>query len=457
MVARGAQEHDLLHRKETFLTADLAGLQGSGAGRLGRYASVSREVVWIGGGQVGAVLAALVGLTWLTAFLPPGEYGQLALMLSLANLVGLVIFGPLAAAASRFLEPSRERGEHGALLEAVRALVVRRAVWFAAATVTIAILCGVVGTLQLFAFVVLAGLFAFALSMTTLLEAILNAGRLRRDVAVHRALQQCLNYGLALAFVAAWMHSALVAMLGFVIGASVTAVSEHRILTRRVLPPPPSAGAAAPPSSAVDEWSGRVRTYARPYERWGGLQWLQSASDRWALLLVSGVHDAGLYAVVYQLGYTPLGLLANLLVQTIEPVAFARAGDASATERLVRAQRLRRLTMQLFAGATAAAIVGASLVHGLAFRLVVDQAYWSVSPLLPWLVLAAGLFGLGQLQAVKWLILVRPERMEKPRIILSALGVVLIVAGAVFGGVPGVALGQVLSSLLFLAGMVVLR
>jgi hypothetical protein len=62
--------------------------------------SGSREVLWIGSGQAGAVLAALAGVTWLTKFLPPGEYGQLALMLTLANLVGLVIFGPLAAGSS---------------------------------------------------------------------------------------------------------------------------------------------------------------------------------------------------------------------------------------------------------------------------------------------------------------------------------------------------------------------
>ena len=420
----------------------------------GRYGAMGREVAWIVAGQAGAVSAALAGLTWLTAFLPPAEYGQLALMLSLANLVSLVIFGPLAAAGGRFLEPARERNEHLALLHAIVGLVARRGRLFGLLTLASAFVCAVAGWRQLAVFIILAALFAFALSMVTTLEAVLNAGRLRREVAVHRALQQFLNYGLALGLAATWTNTGgVAAMLGFCIGATVTACSEIRVLRARLWP----ASSERPASAVVGEWRTKVLGYARPYERWGGVQWLQSASDRWALLLTSGVADAGLYAVVYQLGYTPLGLLANLLVQTIEPVAFARAGDASGADRLENAQRLRKRTMILFGGVTLAAVVGAWLLHRIVFHALIDQAYWPVSPLLPWMALAAGLFGAGQLQAVKWLILVRPERMEKPRILLNTLGVVIIGIGAMTGGVTGVAIGQVLSSLLFLAGMAVLR
>ena len=451
-MASGPQIYDLLHRKETSLT-DTIRLASPPHGNPRRYLSFSREIAWIGGGQAASVLAALVGLTWLTRFLSPGEYGQLALMLSLANLVGLVMFGPLAAAAGRFLETARERGEHSALLHATARLIAYRGRLFGVGSAVVAILCAAAGFRHAAAFILLASLFAFVWSMTTTFEAILNAGRLRREVAVHRAMQQILNYGLALALVAAWRHSALVAMLGFVAGAAVTAMSEARVLNARVWRSPRDQAN----SDSIEEWCARMRAYARPYERWGGPQWLQAASDRWTLLLASGTHDAGLYAVVYQLGYTPLGLLANLLVQTIEPIAFARAGDASTSERLPHAQRLRRTALALFSATAAIAVVIAALLHGFAFRVLVDPAYWPVSPLLPWMALAAGLVGAAQLQAVKWLILLRPERMEKRRILLSAVGVVLIAAGAVIAGPAGVAAAQVVFSLLFLAGMLALR
>jgi O-antigen/teichoic acid export membrane protein len=452
-VAQWLEEHDLLHRKETSLSDEIARPQAWRLGRITPHLSRSREVLWIASGQIGAVLAALAGLTWLTKFLPPSDYGQLALMLSLANLVGLVIFGPLAAAGSRFLEPAREQHQHPALLLAIARLIRTRSRMFGLGTLLAVIVGGLVGGGPAAAFVLLAALFAIGLSMITVLEAILNAGRLRREVALHRALQQLLNYGLALGLVAVWTPSALVAMLGFVVGVTVTVASEVRVLRRSLWP----ASAAGTAPDVVGTWREKVIAYARPYERWGGLQWLQTASDRWALLFTSGVHDAGLYAVVYQLGYTPLGLLANLLVQTIEPVAFARAGDASTADRLAHAQRLRRTTMKLFGGAVALAVAAAFLLHGFVFRVVVDPAYASVSPLLPWMALAAGLFGTAQLQAVKWLILVQPGRMERARLVLSTLGIAIIVTGAAVGGLSGVAAGQVLSSLLFLIGMIVLR
>jgi O-antigen/teichoic acid export membrane protein len=332
-------------------------------------------------------------------------------------------------------------------------LVVRRGRWFALGSLGAALVCGVLGGPAMAAFALLAALFSFVFCMTTVCESILNAGRLRREVAVHRALQQVLNYGLAIGLIALWTSSALVAALGFCAGVAITAASEWRVLRARLWATSPDHRGA----EAIAEWDTKVRAYARPYERWGGLQWLQTASDRWALLLASGVADAGLYAVVYQLGYTPLGLLATLLVQTIEPVAFSHAGDASAVERLARAQRLRRQTMALFGGMTLVAVLAAWLLHRVVFEAFIAPAYWPVSSLLPWMVLAAGLFGLGQMQAVKWLILVRPERMQTARTVLAAIGIGLIAAGAFLGGVTGVAIGQVLSSLLFFAGMAALR
>jgi len=410
-----------------------------------RFWPLAREVFLVGLGQAGAVLASLVGLSWLSRFLSPSEYGCFVLATSVANLVGLVFFGPLAAAASRFLEPARERQQHVALLRTLAGLAgarVRRLVLPAAIA---ALLCALFLSSRAALYVIGSLAFALGYSLTVLLEAILNASRYRGHVAVHRTLQYTLNYGFGL-LAAAWIApTALSVLVGFVAGAGVTAISELRVVRRHLV----AAGVHETDPDREETWRLQVVAYARPYERWGGLTWAQQVSDRWALAMLASPFDSGLYAMVYQLGYTPLGLLSVLVAATIEPVIFARAGDGAEPSRQARAHRLRLLSLAMFASVVAVVVVAAFAFHAPLFRVLVDPAYQSVSWLLPWMALAAGIFGIAQLQAITWLIRVEPTRLERPRIVTAVVGIVLIWSGAAFAGTHGVVAAQIAFSIIF--------
>jgi O-antigen/teichoic acid export membrane protein len=422
-----------------------------------RYLSLAREVLWVGAGQGGAVVAALIGLALLTRFLDPAEFGRLALALTIGNLVSTVGFGPIAAGGARHLVSARERGELPALIAALTRILAGRYARLAVMGLIAAVTIALVMSPAMGVFAALTVLFAAGFSLATVHEVVLNAGRLRDVVALHKLLQQALNYGLAIVLLMWVQVSAPIVVLAFACGAGIAAASMYRALHRRLLSASPAGGGANADDAVVAEWETRVRTYARPWERWAFLQWLQSTSDRWLLATLRGTADAGLYAVVYQLGFTPLGLFSVLIGQTMDPVVFARAGDATATDRVRQADRLRHLGMLGFGGVAAVFVIGALLFHVQVFAWLVDPKYAGVSWLLPGMAVASGLAGLATIQTLKWLSRLRPDRIEFSRHATSVLGIVFVAIGAYLGGAPGVVAAQVAYGCVYLAWTAALR
>ena len=74
-----------------------------------RFVRLSKEGFWIVLGQAIAVLGSLVGVRVLTGLLTSAEYGELALGMTLAILVGQTLFGPLGQGATRFYAPTVEK------------------------------------------------------------------------------------------------------------------------------------------------------------------------------------------------------------------------------------------------------------------------------------------------------------------------------------------------------------
>jgi O-antigen/teichoic acid export membrane protein len=418
-----------------------------------RYTAIMREGAWVVVGQGGAIVAALLGLAQLTRFLDPDEYGRVALALTVGNLFNLVGFGILASGAARFLSASRDSGEQGALFAGLLRLIFQRARVLGGLGIAVAAIAAVTISADAGLFALVALLFSFAFSTAGAFEVMLNAERARSAVAFHKMLQQVLNYGIAFVLLATVEASSRMVLLGFTIGTAVTAASEYGVLTRGLS----RTGSGSFRQETRDAWMQRIREYIQPAQRWAIPQWLQLASDRWILAALQGTGQAGLYAVVYQLGFTPLGLFSTLMSQTIDPVVFARAGDAATEERLRHADRLRHRAALLFGLGTLGVVLGAFLLHRPLFAILVDPAYQQGSGWLPWMACAAGLFGLAQIQALKWMTRLRPQRLEVSRIVSAVAGVGFVAVGAYFGGATGVVIAQVLNAALLFIWTLSLR
>jgi O-antigen/teichoic acid export membrane protein len=207
-------------------------------------------------------------------------------------------------------------------------------------------------------------------------------------------------------------------------------------------------------------WSKKLYDYAWPFATWGLFTWAQMASDRWALQAFASSSAVGRYAVLYQLGYYPITILAGLWSQLIAPIFFGWAGDASDPARVRQVHRINSwMTLSAIVLAVVAAIV-AYFVHERVFAWLAAPEYRGVSQLLPITVLSGGLFTAGQNAVLSVLTQTRTHTLIPLKTGVALLAVLLNFMGAIWLGISGVVwAGLVTSSTyllwaLFSSGMV---
>jgi len=394
-----------------------------------------------------------VGVRLLTGLLPPNAYGDLALGMTLATLVNQIVTGPIANAASRFFSPAREANELESFLEALRRLLVK-------GTVVVLLVAGSISLVLLingqFEWLWL-GLAAFSCALLSgysgALDSMQNAARQRSVVAWHQALSTWGRF-LAAAGLVLWLGpTSVVAMLGYVLATLLVLLSQFLLFRRTLRATDNIRGEEGMPHQC---WDTRMFIYAWPFATWGILTWAQMASDRWGLQVFVSNRDVGLYAALYQIGYSSVSTAAGLMAQLVGPVLFQRAGDTSNTSRMVQVNMTNRLLTFGTLGLTAVVFVTAAVYHDPIFRIFVAPEYASVAYLLPWMALAGGLFAAGQAASLNLMSSLATRALLMPKIGTGILGVGLNFLGAALFGIPGVVVASIIIAAVYFVWILVI-
>lgn len=398
---------------------------------ISRYRRLAKEGVWVLGGQIASVIGALVLVRALTEYLEPAQYGELALGLTLAGLVNQVVMGGVTAGIGRFYSIAAEKSDLPRYLQASRWLI-------GYATITVvAIALVLMAGLLWFGYSQWMGLASAALVLSVLsgyntaLAGIQNAARQRAVVAFHGGLDAWLKILLAVGAMILLGRSSTMVMLGYALSSLLVSGSQLFFLRRLTRP-------VSRKPQQFSSWGQQMWTYSWPFSIWGVFTWVQQVSDRWALQVFSSIQDVGLYAVVFQLGYAPIGLVMGMVMTFLGPILYQRSGSATDQSRNASVHRIAwRIT---FSGLlmTTLVFVFTLLLHGWIFQVLVAEKYHAASNLLPWMVLAAGLFSAGQVLALKLMSEMKSVTMTTAKIVTALLGAGLNVYGASRYGLEGV-------------------
>ena len=378
----------------------------------------------------------------LTELLDPAAYGELALGMTVAAVVNQTVIGPLGNGVARFYAPAQERGDLGGYLRAVRRLV-------SAATVIIVVMILLTGAgllaagrTQWIGIATVALVFATFTGYNGILSGIQNAARQRSIVALHQGMESWARF-LVAAGLLLWLGAtSTVAMAGYAIAGMLILGSQYVFFRKTV---PRNATAADKESG----WQEQIWKYSWPFGAWGIFSWAQQASDRWALELFATTQEVGLYAALFQLGYYPMSMATAMSVQFLGPIFYQRAGDASDSRRNENVRKLSRRLTGLTLALTGAAFLITLLFHTQIFRILAAKEYASVSYLLPWMLLAGGIFAAGQTIALDLMSQMKTRTMAVAKIATSSLGIIFNFAGAYFLGIKGIVVAIVLFSVLY--------
>lgn len=404
------------------------------------------EVAWVVGGQGVAVLGSLVLVRVLTEYLSPMQYGELALGLTFAALVNQTVMGGVAAGIGRYYSIAIEDKDVAGYLYATRRLMVYATVAAVALGLMSMLLLVLLGNTQWSGMVAATLVFSVLTGYSAAVGSIQSAARQRAVVAIFGGLDSWLRILLAVAMMALLGISSISVMMGYALSSLLVTGAQYYFLKRSVI-------SRSSRSRVSDDWGRRIWAFALPISVFGIFTWMQQISDRWALQTYVSIRELGLYAVVFQLGYTPIGLITGVVMSFLGPILYQRAGAAADHRRNKDVHRMVWLVAFGGLSLTAGAFVLAFLLHEWVFGLLVAPNYREVSHLLPWVVLAGGVFSVGQMFALKLLSEMRPASMSGAKIVTALLGVGLNVIGAATYGLLGVVWGLVTYSCVYFLWM----
>jgi O-antigen/teichoic acid export membrane protein len=385
----------------------------------------------------------------LTEYLDPVQYGQLALGLTLAGLVNQTVLGGITAGIGRYYSIAAERQDLGGYLLASRYLLAYATAGVLA--ISLMLMAGLywLGYSQWIGLAVAALVFSVLSGYNGALSGIQNAARQRAVVAFHSGLDAWLKILLAVGAVLWLGTSSTAIVVGYACSSLLVTISQLFFLRRKI----PEQHAPIPNRQ---HWVQQIWTYSFPITTFGAFTWLQLASDRWALQAFATSSDVGQYAVLFQLGYTPIALITGMAMSFMGPILYQRSGDAADS---VRNADVHRLGWRLSQICVMASLLGFAMAFGLheqLFALLVASDYRGSSYLLPWVVLAGGLFAAGQMLALKLMSEMKPSDMTKAKIVTASIGTLLNVIGAGLAGMQGVVWAMLVFSGIYLIWMAVL-
>jgi len=416
-----------------------------------RQLRLASEGGWIIAGQVATVAASLASVRVLTGYLPPTQYGELALALTLCGLVGQVFTGGLIVSIGRFYSIAVERTDLHQYLRAAWMCMNRVMLALLGGAISIGIVMGLAGAWPWIALTMTALLFAAVSGCNSALSSVQNAARQRTIVALHTSGEAWLKIALAVLLMWAVGISVATVLVAFALSAFCVTVSQLFFLRRLANKHPQRLH-----TDTTARWRQEIWAFALPISSWGIFTWAQQSSDRWALQAFTTTAELGQYAAVFQLGYTPISVASGLLLTLVAPVAYQRArtgSDAGATRRA--RSMLFRISLGTI-GLTLLATVLTWIFHAWLFALLVGVEFRSASHLLPWVVMAGGLFSAGQILALASFVELDARALLIPKIVTAVLGVGCNFLGARYFGTAGVIAGLLGFSMVYLVWMLTL-
>jgi O-antigen/teichoic acid export membrane protein len=413
-----------------------------------RFYRLAKEGGWIVAGQIAAVMGALVLVRVLTEYLAPAQYGQLALGLTVAGLVNQVVMGGVTAGIGRFYSIAAEKNDLPGYLYASRRLL--RYATAVVVAIAVVLMMGLIwlGYSQWMGLAAAALVFSVLSGYNVSLSGIQNAARQRAVVAFHGGLDAWLKILLAVG-VMVWLGSSSTAVVtGYALSSLLVTGSQFFFLRRLIRP------RGEKPQATDEHWGRRIWAYSWPFSAWGVFTWAQQVSDRWALQTFASTQEVGMYAVVFQLGYVPIGLAATMAMTFVGPILYQRSGTATDHTRNSSVHRIAWRITLVGLLMTILAFGLTYMLHEWIFRLLVDAQYYSVSPILPWMVLAGGIFVAGQMLALKLMSEMKSAAMTTAKIVSAICGVGLNIYGAARFGLQGVVAALVAFSCIYFFWMV---
>ena len=417
---------------------------------------ITSEVGWIVTGQFANIASALVLVRILTSYMEPAEYGVLALALTAVGFTNIVLIGTASAGAGRFYSIAKEGVNFPAYAMAAQVQIIAICVFILIITCFVDLILWVSGYDSLIKLTTLTAIYALVSGVGSYLSGIQTAARERSIVALHNGLDGWLKVLLIMG-VALYSEITVNTVIFCMFLSSLIVVFSQLIFYKKSIGLILKVKKKKIESIASRCWIDRIWQYAWPFAIWGVFGWVQQSSLRWALELYSSRAEVGYFSLLSQIGYTPIQLFAGLSATYLMPIIFSKVGTAKNEEKNRGMHLVIDKILLITFGLTLCGVITAIIFHKVIFTLFTGQEYQGLSPYLPFLVFAGGIFSAAQLVSGRMMAMLQTNRILIASIGSSIIGILAAFIGAFFWGLQGVILSLVIHAITYLLWLLYLE
>ncbi len=402
--------------------------------------AVLKEGWYVFLGQISVIIASIFLVSVVTRLVTPDEYGKLAIGLTIANFTNQLFFGPLSNGVTRFYIPAKLSGELNNYFYATYKLSIKA---------TLSILCILIGGLIICLFFYYSFLYVFLCSIifsifsgyNGLLFGIQNAQRKRRLAAFYQGVEPWLKLLLSFLLLSYFGNSGQVGMFSYMLSSFLLFIPLFYFFKKHNL--------QDCETTQYKSYYEKIWNFSIPFSIFGIFTFLHISSDRWALQYFSSFKEVGLFAVLYQISYYPLTILSNFLGQLLTPILYEKSGLNNQKSSIISVNKVIIL-VSIFLGLLTLFFVAITFIfHNSIIKLIVGVDYHKISYLIPWMILAAGVYSVGQMLSTKFFTQLETHLMTKLKILTSLTGLILNIIGAYFYGIDGIVIAGILFSSLY--------
>lgn len=405
---------------------------------------VGTELFWVVAGQGMAFLLNIVTLKVLTSQLGAVEYGRFVLGLSIAGGLGLIFYGPLSQAVSRYVHVCSEAGQQH-VLPLLRAAYLRRLALAAALlAVVLVLVLALLSLPEWVALTVVALGYGAATGALLVYVAELNTRRQRRICSLLQSVEVLLRLLVAILLVSWVGRSALWALAGFMMASLAVGWWARSVVNKH------TEGLLASRPATVDAVIPGFFRYTASFSLFAIPAMFSLYGDRWLVQQMLTQSDVGIYVALNQIAAAPANLLLAIFSQLLHPILFQRAGGGQAlasvhASRMLLYRALSVLVFVLFGIVAVSALFGEWLTGWLT-----STEFARHGGLLWQLALAAGIFQIGQALAAETFVHNRPFLLFFPKMAHAVSFLGLAYLWILPRGLEGVALAAVVAALIYL-------
>jgi O-antigen/teichoic acid export membrane protein len=398
------------------------------------------ELNWIIFGQIFNIIGVVLFVRVVAYYIEPSIYGEFYLGMTLAALINQIVFGPLVASTTRYYTIAQNKQNYNDYYISVFKLTKNILYILFIIYISYSLIC--LYKDLYFKLVTCSLIYSIFKGYSSLHIAIQTAARERKIVVYYQLLECWLRIPVFLLLIKFINITSLVIMYSYILAIIPVTFLQNKTKHKR--------SHVHLSDHNLVFWYKKIWDYAWPMVSWGIFNWIQIASDKWALKNYNSSYDVGLYSILYQCSFYPIGIFGSILVQFVTPLLYHSADNFNGNNNTIRLNFYITCATLILTGIL---FFITDYYNVFLFKLFVGEKYLSVSKYLPWMVLASGTFLAAQVYAINLHILLKTKNMIFTQIITSVVGASLNIIATKYAGIFGLVISLNLYSIIYLIGI----